>query len=470
MSIRFPARAASRACVRHLLATALTVLPAACLAASDVPIADPGFGGSGDGIARVPFDIVANGNDVASAAVVADGKLVLAGTAQVGADSYDIAFTRLGADGQPDPDFGGGGRVLGGLAPVGYVTDLKRTADGHLLYVAATPPLTSAIVGRLNGDGTPDTSFNVSGHRFLSPGFFADDGAFVALLRAVALADGKMLLIGFVAPSPDQYCVAVARLAASGGTDTSFGAGRGSICIAPSLSGIESVAQAADATVLDDGRILIAGTARHPGGSGLDMSVTRLLPDGELDTSFGPGHDGWAYVGFDQGGDQTDAAWALAVDSADRIVIAGIAQQPSGYDIGVARLLPSGETDPTFGLDGRRQLGLDLSNLASGYHAYALSGGRVLIGGGATFAGESDSTGLAAMLTPGGQLDPRFGDGGLFRQAAAGAPTSAVVDTQNVMLDGDHLYMVGGNRNTTSDRSDFAATRVVLPLFRDGFD
>src|SRR5690606_14018723 len=106
----------------------------------------------------------------------------------------------------------------------------------------------------LNGDGTPDTSFNVSGHRFLSSGFFADDGTFVALFRAVALADGKMLLIGFVAPSPDQYCVAVARLAASGGTDTSFGAGRGNICIAPALSGGAGMAQAIDATVLDDGR------------------------------------------------------------------------------------------------------------------------------------------------------------------------------------------------------------------------
>lgn len=465
MSIRFSAHA----CIRRSLVIALPVFSAVCLAAVDVPIPDPGFGGNGDGIVRVPFDVVANGSDVASAAVVTDGKLVLAGAAQVGADSYDIAFTRLGADGRLDTDFGSDGHVLAGLAPIhrhsGF--DLARTVDGHLLYVARTSePGAVAVVGRRNADGTADATFGGSGHRFLGADFFVDGGTDIELSRVIPRVDGKILVLGIAGVSTTGHaCQAVARLLASGATDTGFGGGRGNVCVAPALAVGADAAYANDGIVLADGRILLAGFARHAGGSGCDMSVTRLLPDGELDTGFGPGHDGFAYVGFDQGGTLADAAYALAVDASGRIVIAGFVEQQAGWNIGVARLLPTGDVDPSFGLDGRRQFDFGFGGVAP-LGVRVLADGRILVGG----QFYDNAAGLALMLTPDGQLDPRFGDGGLFRQAAAGAPTSAVVATQSVMLDGDYLYMVGSNRDTAGDDFDFAATRVVLPLFRDGFD
>jgi len=469
MSIRFPARAALRAFMRRSLAIALLALPTACLAAADVPIPDPGFGGNGDGIARVPFDVVANGSDVASAAVVADGKLVLAGTAQIGTDSYDVAFTRLDADGQLDTDFGSNGRVLAGLAPIYSYSgfDLARAVDGHLLYVARTSePGAVAVVGRRNADGTADANFGGSGHRFLGADFFVDGGTDIELSRVIPRVDGKILVLGIAGVSTTGHaCQAVARLLASGATDTGFGGGRGNVCVAPALAVGADAAYATDGIVLADGRILLAGLARHAGGSGFDMSVTRLLPDGELDTRFGPDHDGFAYVGFDQGGTLADAAYALTVDASGRVVIAGFVEQQAGWNIGVARLLPTGDLDPSFGLDGRRQFDFGFRGVAP-LSARVLADGRILIGG----QFYDNAAGLALMLTPDGQRDSRFGDGGLFRQAAADAPTSAVVETQSFVLDSDYLYMVGGNRNTTSDRADFAATRVVLPLFRDGFD
>ncbi|HET8897569.1 MAG TPA: hypothetical protein VFN09_02130 [Rhodanobacteraceae bacterium] len=48
----------------------LLLTPSTAFMAADVPLPDPGFGGSGDGIARVPFDITAHGSDVASKARV----------------------------------------------------------------------------------------------------------------------------------------------------------------------------------------------------------------------------------------------------------------------------------------------------------------------------------------------------------------------------------------------------------------
>src|SRR5688500_6145077 len=95
-------------------------------AATQLPIPDPGFGGP-DGIARVAFDITGEQADLAAAATaLVDGRLLLVGTAQVGANAHDIAFARLAAsDGSLDTAFGPAddGRALAGLAPMRNVTD-----------------------------------------------------------------------------------------------------------------------------------------------------------------------------------------------------------------------------------------------------------------------------------------------------------------------------------------------------------
>ncbi len=455
-----------------LFAAASIVAGAMAPAASNVPILDPGFGGA-DGIARIAFDVIANGHDAAATAVLADGKLVLVGTAQVDASRYDLAFVRLDASGTPDPGFGSSGRVLAGLAPV-YLSanvDRARKSDGRLLYVARTTASgATTVVGRRNADGSADTSFNGSGHRFFSAGFFDDGATTVELARVLPLADDKTLAIGFAGSEvPLQVCLAVARLNAGSTPDSGFGSGQGRVCPAPELSGGAGIAYAFDGVVLDDGRILLAGGAMHPGGSGLDMSVARLLPDGQLDVGFGPAQDGWDFVGFDQGGNLADLALAMAVDRDGRIVIVGGVEVQAGYDIGVARLLPSGGADPSFGMDGRVQLGLISAGINPyAFSAHALADGRILV------ASQSydNGTGLVAMLTADGQLDPHFGEGGLFRQAAADAPSATVVALGQVLADGDHLHMVGANAPTDAGDAnrDFAATRYVLPLFRNGFE
>jgi uncharacterized delta-60 repeat protein len=467
-----------RACLRLSVSLLLSAGLTALATATPVPIPDPGFGGPG-GIARIAFDVVPEGRDAAFTAVIDGAGPVLAGLASVGA-GVDAAFVRLDAGGVPDPAFGdaGDGRVLAGLAPVSPYGDLQiaRTADGRLSYLAHAPNLAAAIVGRLHGDGAVDTAFNGSGHRFLGPGFFLDGGIEVQLSRVLPDADGGVLVLGgalSMAPTGAVHvCQAVGRLTASGATDIRFGNGRGSVCVAPRRAGQPDRAMAQDGAVLADGRIVLAGLAEHAGGSGLDMSVARLLPDGRLDPSFGPGHDGWSHVGFDQGGDMNDAAFALTVDAAGRIVLVGAVRRPTSWEIGVARLLPSGDPDPAFGLDGRVLLGYAQSSyLSTSFSAYALAGDRILVGGSTNDTLGSYYQGFAAVLTSTGRIDPRFGEAGLFVHDALGAPAAGVMETARVVLDGDHLYLIGHLRSEqTSANTDFAATRYLLPLFRGDFE
>lgn len=443
--------------------------------AAHPPILDTDYGGLGDGIARVGFDIGADQDDHAAAAtILADGRLALAGTAEQIDGQYDYGFARLTAAGQLDPGFGpfGNGLALAGLAPVNRLADLAQTADRRLLYVGNSSD-TVSVIGRRLDDGSSDAGFNGNGVRFFGAGFFVDGGTQVALARVVGLSDGRILAIGYAGSSTGVCAVAV-RLNTDASTDTTFGTdGSGRVCIAPATSSA-SVAGALDFALLADGRILLAGTARHVGGSGTDMFVARLLPNGALDTSFGPNQDGWAYVGFDQGGDLYDAANAIDVGADGRIVLAGNIATQDQYDIGVARLLPDGSADATFGLGGRVRVAFDLGgwNSETAHSVQMLADRRVLVGG---WTQVNATVGVAVMLKPDGTPDARFGDAGKFVQADPNGPESAILQSERQRLHGDHLYLFGSIVSPTPlpgglRNVDFAATRYIVPLFADDFE
>lgn len=461
---------------RTSLPVIVGLLNASATFAGPIPVPDPDFGGP-DGIARIDFGATASPQDYASAALVVNGRLLLAGLADVDPLEPDVAFARLDtARGLPDANFGvgGDGRVLAGLAPVTILADVASMPDGRLLFVGSTSNGVS-VVGRRNADGSVDASFNGTGQRFLGAGAFLDGGTEAMINRIVALPGGKILVTGFAGTNtpPAQACAVAARLNANGSTDTTFGAGRGSVCVAPALQS-NRLAGAFNATMLADGRIVLAGTAMHPSGSGLDMAVARLQADGALDTTFGPAQDGWAYVAFDRGGTLHDAARAVAIDASGRIVLAGDFETQGDYDMGVARLLPDGETDLAFGSNGQVPVAFDLGghNYESAHSVQVMSSGHVLVGGQVQ---SNNIVGAAVLLTPDGQLDGRFGDGGLFLQADIEGPESAIVVANRLLMDGDHLYMIGSSVSPTplpggGRNNDFAATRYLMPLFSDGFD
>ncbi len=463
--------------MKTLLHTLLACLAGALMSfsigAAQLPIPDPGFGDAG-GIARIGFDLAGSRGDAASAAVaLADGRLILAGTAEVNTQQRDIGFARLsGVNGSLDPGFGpnNDGRALAGLAPVGEVKDILPTANG-LLYLATISNAT-VVIGRRTASGAVDPAFNGNGHRFLGAGFFIDGGNSVVLSRLFELGGGKILVVGY-AGSTSRVCAVAVRLHANGSTDSSFGAGSGRICVAPIVQP-QQVAGAFNAIVLADERILLAGVSVHSGGSGLDMSVARLAADGALDLNFGPDQDGWAHVGFDQGGSLYDSANAIAVDSGGRIVIAGRVETQTNDEIGVARLLPDGLPDLAFGSGGRVQTGFDVGgwNTSEAHNIFVLPDRHILVGGAAQ---SNYVVGVALMLHDDGRFENRFGAAGRFVLTDPNGPESGMLKSARTVIDGDYMYMVGsivsevllpgGIRNL-----DFAATRHVIPLFSGGFD
>ena len=160
-----------------------------------------------------------------------------------------------------------------------------------------------------------------------------------------------------------------------------------------------------------DGKIVVAGFSEFSTGD-FDFAVTRLLPNGSLDSSFGFG--GKATVAFDYaGGDNSDFAFDVAVQPDGKIVVAGQASYGlpgiSASSFAVARLLPNGLLDPSFSGDGKTAVTFGI-----GFeYASALAiqpDGKIVLAGRAT-DGNNSQFGVARLHAD-GTLDTTFsGDG-----------------------------------------------------------
>ena len=198
--------------------------------------------------------------------VLADGRIVVAGSALIGSDT-DFAVARYLADGRLDTTFGGDGMSTTDFDLGNDVgTSLALQPDGKVL-VAGTAMLGSQNafgVARFDANGTLDTTFDGTGHKEVE--FNSSNSTCYAMALQ---SDGRILLAGTAKiGSNDDF--AATRLKADGSVDTSFGSGGGW------THDFGYGDDSGGAATLDAyGRILIAGTADILGDT--DVAVVRLL-------------------------------------------------------------------------------------------------------------------------------------------------------------------------------------------------
>jgi uncharacterized delta-60 repeat protein len=173
-------------------------------------------------------------------------------------------------------------------------------------------------------------------------------------------------------------------------------------------------------------RIVVAGKMEI--GSGDEIAVARLNVDGSLDIGFDG--DGKQTIAFGSG---DDVARAVAIDGQDRVVVAGLTRG-STYDFAVARLTVDGALDSTFDNDGKQTIAFGAADeIAYGVAVDSL--GRIVVAG-LTGADGSFDFGVA-RLTVVGALDTSF-DGDGKRTVALGARNdiaySVAVDSLNRIL------------------------------------
>jgi uncharacterized delta-60 repeat protein len=306
---------------------------------------DAGFGTNG--IAQINFP-AGRTDEALDVALQSDGRIVVVGSTQAANGELDFGLTRFNSDGTVDRsfgtngvanvDFGAGSSVAQGVA---IQPDGRIVAAGHASVGSGGNDFALA---RFNADGTPDASFGTAGRVTTQLTGRTDLG------MAVALApDGRIVVAGRAEQSGlrrDDF--AVARYTSGGVLDPSFGAGAGFVTT-DFASGNE---QANDVVVLADGSIVAAGYSGAAGTGSFDYAVARYTSEGRPDASFG-GVTGT--IKTDLSGNDDFAEGLLALPDG-KIVVVGRRTGAGFFDLALTRYLPSGAPDISFGTAGRVEL------------------------------------------------------------------------------------------------------------------
>ncbi len=301
---------------------------------------DTSFGG-GDGKVTIDFT---QANDFAYAVrIQADGKIVLAGAAGYFKPDSRFALARLMPDGSLDPTFGGDGKVTTNVTPsYDYANGMALQPNGKIVLVgsiSAGPSNGKIGVLRYRSNGTLDPKFGGDGIVRVDPTRTYDDGLAVGIE-----ADGQIIVAGGAGfDGPNERFVAAA-LTRDGSLDPTFG-GDGMV--------FTDVTPEADVpfglAIQGDGNIVVAGGGALGNKSDPKFALVRYQRDGSLDPTFKG--DGTVITNFTPG---DDGAYSMAIDPDGNIVAAGLAGNNTPRPrFAVARYLTDGTLDGTFGGDGK---------------------------------------------------------------------------------------------------------------------
>ncbi len=158
---------------------------------------------------------------------------------------------------------------------------------------------------------------------------------------------------------------------------------------------------ATDVAIQPDGKIVVVGYADFSALGDTDFAIARLLPSGELDPSFDG--DGKRTVYFDLGGDKADQAFAVALQTDGKIIVAGrVRSADHTFDPALVRLLSNGSLDTTFGSGGRLVFDFSTNFQDSANAVRVQPNGRILV------AGRQDDLGFVMRLLSNGTSDATF--------------------------------------------------------------
>jgi len=193
-------------------------------------------------------------------------------------------------------------------------------------------------------------------------------------------------------------------------------------------------------------RIVVAGYSTINGY--YDFALARYDNSGNLDSTFGTG----GLVTTDFSG-HDDIGNAIAIDSSNRIVVAGFATINGNANFALARYDNSGNLDATFGQNGL--VTTDFSGNYDTANAIAIDSlGRIIVAGSANI---NDVNNFAlARYDNSGNLDSTFGTNGLVNTNFSGYADSAY----EMQIDSLGRIIVAGSASI-NDSASFALARYI---------
>ncbi|MBC7797346.1 MAG: VCBS repeat-containing protein [Pyrinomonadaceae bacterium] len=214
--------------------------------------------------------------------VQADGKILVAGTRGRCPDCINptkFIIVKFNTDGTKDTSFGDSGSVVSGFTSQGDSTGDSLALQPDGKIIVAGFENSGFGIARHNTDGTLDSSFGSNGVISLP---FANIGS---VFNMITQPDGKIIVLGSSLYNSNSSDFVVLRFDANGTPDNSFGV-NGRV-----ITAISNVADVANHVVYQpDGKIIVVGFSRDYNTGGVVKAVlVRYNPNGSLDSAFGEG-------------------------------------------------------------------------------------------------------------------------------------------------------------------------------------
>jgi uncharacterized delta-60 repeat protein len=276
--------------------------------------------------------------------------------------------------------------------------------------------------------GELDPGFGNAGMSSLDVGAGDGEAYGMALQR-----DGRIVLVGSGRPSPQKLVdFAVMRLMPDGSLDPSFG-DRGKV-----ITGFtEYFGSAAKAVAIQsDQKIIVVGSARNLNYAHDTFAIVRYESSGKLDTRFGQGGRVLTPIYPETGAGVNDGANAVVVAPDGKIIVAGVTGTFLA-DFAIARYLPDGRLDTSFGVDGI--VVTDIGGQDSANAVLVQPDGKILVAGNGWTTGPDENFTLV-RYNVNGSLDERFGSGGIVTTDFSGGADRA----QGLALLPDGRIVVAG--------------------------
>ncbi|MBO9702588.1 MAG: T9SS type A sorting domain-containing protein [Sporocytophaga sp.] len=405
-------------------------------------IPDNGFGING----KVTIDIDRN-DETFSSCEQKDGKILIAATANHSNTTGVTTVLRLLSDGSLDPSFGGNGKVS-----IPFGSEYSRAfsiaeRDDHKILVAASFDSdkestieTYLAVARLNSDGSLDNSFDDDGMLLISAGTPRSQ-----LKDFILLPDNKMLLSGIsYDPNIYDFDIAVVKLNEDGSFDNSFN-NTGKLIITNS----DHSDHLNKLFIRDNGQIMLLGQITKDKDY---CAVIRINSNGTLDNSFGEN----GIVLIPQG--VTNDFRDLAVDEDGTIYIAGSYSDNFFDQMAVISLNDNGSLNANFSDDGL--LNFKLSDFHDSFSTILIKDGKLLLGGITEYNSKYNIA--LVRLDKSGNFDNTFEDNGIYLFESS--TVSENINQMFFQSDQKLLLLGGHDISILSTDGDILLYRVNYPI------
>jgi uncharacterized delta-60 repeat protein len=214
-------------------------------------------------------ELVTNITRYSTQLIQPDGKFVFAWQTSSKVGNFQFEIARLNADGTTDSSFGSGGAVYTNNFSV---STAALQADGKIVVSGLEAPSGNFGLIRYNADGTLDTTFGTSGNGIVTvpqPGSLNAGGG----KQLEVQSDGKIVAISYFTNSAPGAFGAV-RVNADGTLDTSYGNGGWATAYIPYKDTLNASVLQPDGKLLLAGEVDPTGS-----GSSTDVALIRFTGD-----------------------------------------------------------------------------------------------------------------------------------------------------------------------------------------------